>query len=60
MNIYKAFYKQKEIQFTADSRWDAVQHARKELRVPKSKIGLLSVMLVAVDDKPITHSTASL
>lgn len=60
MNIYKAFYNQKEIQIQATSQWDAVQLARKELRVPKSKIGLLSVMLVAKDNKPVVHSTASL
>lgn len=59
LNTYKAFYNQKEIEIKAASRWDAVLQARKELRVPKSKIGLLSVMLVALDDKPITHSTAS-
>lgn len=59
LNTYKAFYNQKEIQFKAASQWDATLQARKELRVPKSKLGLLSVMLVAIDDKPITHSTVS-
>lgn len=60
MNIYKAFYNQKEIQIQADSQWDAVQLARKELKVPKSKFGLLSVILVAKDNKPVVHSTASI
>lgn len=60
MNIYKAIYNQKEIQIQAESRWDATVQARKDLKVPKSKIGLLSVMLVAIDDKPVTHSTASI
>lgn len=59
MNTYKAFYNRKEIEIKAASQWDATLQARKELKVPKSKIGLLSVMLVAIDDKPITHSTAS-
>lgn len=60
MHIYKAFYNQKEIQIQADSQWDAVQLARKELKVPKSKFGLLSVILVAKDNKPVVHSTASI
>ena len=60
MNTYIAFYNQKEIQIEAKSQWDAVQLARKELRVPKSKIGLLSVILAAKDNKPVVHSTASL
>lgn len=59
LNTYKAFYNRKEIEIKAESQWDAVQLARKEIKVPKSKVGLLSVMLVAIDDKPITHSTAS-
>ena len=59
MNTYRAFYFRKEIEIQAESQWDAVQLARKEMKVPKNKIGLLSVMLVAIDDKPITHSTAS-
>lgn len=60
LNTYKAFYFRKEIQIQAESQWDAVQLARKEMKVPKSKVGLLSVMLVEKDNKPITHSTASL
>lgn len=60
LNTYKAFYNRKEIEIKAASQWDAVLQARNELKVPKNKIGLLSVMLVAKDSKPITHSTASL
>lgn len=59
MNTYIAMYNQKDIQIQADSQWDAVLQARNELKVPKSKIGLLSVMLVVKDNKPITHSTTS-
>ena len=59
MNTYIAMYNQKDIQIQADSQWNAVLQARNELKVPKSKIGLLSVMLVAKDNKPITHSTTS-
>lgn len=60
MNTYTAFYNQKEVQIQAESQWDAVQLARKELKVPKSKIGLLSVMLVAKDNNLVVHSTTSL
>ena len=59
LNMYKAFYNRKELEIKAASQWDAVLQARKELKVLKSKIGLLSVMLVAIDNKPITHSTSS-
>ena len=60
MNTYIAIFNQKEIKIKTDSNWDAVQLARIELKVPKSKTGLLSVVLVAKGDNPVTHSTASL
>ncbi len=60
MNTYIAIFNQKEIKIKTDSNWDAVQLARIELKVPKSKTGLLSVTLVAKDNKPVVHSTASL
>ena len=60
MNTYIAMFNQKSIQIQADSQWDAVQLARNELKVPKSKIGLLSVMLLAKDNNSVVHSTASL
>ena len=58
MNTYIAIYNQKEIQIQAGSQWKASLQARIELKVPKSKIGLLSVMLVAKDNKQVTHSTS--
>ena len=60
MNTYIAMFNQKSIQIQADSQWDAVQSARNELKVPKSKIGLLSVVLLAKDNNPVVHSTACL
>lgn len=60
MNTYIAIFNQKEIQIQADSQWDAVQLARIELKIPKNKVGLLSVMLVAKDNIPVVHSTACL
>ena len=60
MNTYIAIFNQKEIQIQADSQWDAVQLARIELNIPKSRTGLLSVVLVAKDNNPIVHSTTSL
>ena len=60
MNTYIAIYNQKEIQIQANSQWGAVQLARIELKIPKSKMWLLSVVLVAINDSPVVHSTASL
>lgn len=52
---YIAFFQGKRKEVWAKSQWDAVQKARSELKVPKSKQGLLSVVLADV-----THSTGSL
>ena len=52
---YIAFFQGKRKEIWAKSQWDAVQKARSELKVPKSKQGLLSVVLADV-----THSTGSL
>lgn len=52
---YIAFFQGKRKEIWAKSQWDAVQKARSELKVPKSKQGLLSVVLANV-----THSTGSL
>ena len=59
LNTYKAFYNRKELEIKAATMWDAVLQAHNELKIPKSKKGPLSVMLVEKDSKPITHSTAS-
>ena len=52
---YIAFFQGKRKEIWAKSQWDAVQKARSELKVPKSKQGLLSVVLADA-----THSTGSL
>lgn len=52
---YIAFFQGKRKEIWAKSQWDAVQKTRSELKVPKSKQGLLSVVLADV-----THSTGSL
>ena len=52
---YIAFFQGKRKEIWAKSQWDAVQKARSELKVSKSKQGLLSVVLADV-----THSTGSL
>lgn len=52
---YIAFFQGKRKEIWAKSQWDAVQKARSGLKVPKSKQGLLSVVLADV-----THSTGSL
>lgn len=60
MNKYIAFWGSKQYPIEAESQWKAVEKARAELKVPKSKQGLLSVVLVEVDGREITHSTAAL
>ena len=44
----------------ADSMYAAVLTARKELKVSKSKEGLLAVVLAAKGDEAVVHSGASL
>lgn len=58
MNTYQAFYANKQITVTANDLFGAVIYARENLRVPKSKQGLLSVMLVAKGNQQVVHSTA--
>lgn len=49
---YIAFFQGKRKEIWAKSQWDAVQKARSELKVPKSKTGLLAVMLADVVHDP--------
>ena len=58
MNGYLAFYNNKKIEIYADCLGDAAEKARTELKVPKSKRGLLSVVLCEKDGEQVTHSTS--
>ena len=60
MNTYIAFFNGRQLKLEADSQYAAVLMARKELKVSKSKEGLLSVVLVAQGAEAVVHSTASL
>lgn len=58
--VYLAMYSGKKLEINdAKDKWDAVQKARKTLKVPKSKQGLLSVELVSKDGKQITSTITS-
>lgn len=60
MNGYVVFYNGKHIDVYADTLYAAKLKAIAELKVPKSKQGLLSVILAEKDGVPVTHDGASL
>ena len=60
MNTYIAIFRNKQIKVIADCQYSAVLYARKELKVPASKYGLLSVTLVAKGDTPAIHCGSSI
>ena len=60
MNTYIAFFNGRRLELQADSMYAAVLMARKELKVSKSKEGLLAVALAAKGDEAVVHSGASL
>ena len=58
--VYLAFYNGKKLEIHgAKSSYDASMKARKELKVPKSKIGLLSVELAQKDGKDVIHTASN-
>ena len=60
MNTYIAFFNGRRLELQADSMYAAVLMARKELKVSKSREGLLAVVLAAKGDEAVVHSGASL
>jgi len=52
MRDYVAYYKGKQIWFGAQSLWEAKQKAVALFKVPKSKQGLLAVVLADVPVSP--------
>ena len=55
MNGYIAFYNEKEIELFAESLYSAKLKAIAEMRVPKSKQHLVSVMLAEINNEPVLH-----
>lgn len=60
MNTYIAIFNGRKLELQADSQYAAVLMARKELKVSKSREGLLAVVLVAQGDEAVVHSGASI
>lgn len=60
MNTYIAYFNGDKKELTAENQYAAVLQAREIFKVPKSKQGLLSVVLVHKAGKDITHSTSSI
>lgn len=57
---YVGFYNGKRVEVYASNMWRAKEKVIEQLRVPKSKQGLVSVVLAEVDGKQVIHSTASI
>ena len=58
---YLAIFKSRKWIIQADTLWDAVQQARKVMKIAKKDQGLLSVTPKTwPDGSPVLHSTASL
>lgn len=57
---YACFYAGKKISVEAESQYEAVLKARAALKVPKSKWGLLAVVLAEKDGEPVEISTSSI
>ncbi len=60
MNGYIAFYQGKRVEIHATGLYAAKLEAIKLLNVPKSKQGLLAVVLAETPAGPVTHSTAGI
>ena len=60
MNTYIAIFNGRRLELQADSMYAAVLTSRKELKVSKSKEGLLAVVLAAKGDEAVVHSGDSL
>jgi len=56
MNGYVCFYSDKQIEIHAKSLYEAKVEAIKQLKVPKSKQGLLAVVLADKDGKQVVHT----
>lgn len=55
---YVGFYNQKRVEVYASGMWEAKEKVIQHFKVPKSKQGLVAVMLAERDGAPVVHSTA--
>lgn len=61
LNGYIAFFNDKRMEIQTYTLYDAVQKATVAFKVPKSKRGLLAVMVAECPlGTPVVHSTASI
>ena len=60
MNGYIAIFGSKVLEIDAESLYEAKKKAVTDLKVPLTKLGLLSVMLAEKDGEPVIHSGAEL
>lgn len=60
MNVYLAIYEGKKEMVQAKDMYSAVLEARGRLKVPQSKRGILSVVLVNKVGTEVTHSISSI
>lgn len=58
MNTYIAFYNKREIEIKADTLYNAKTAAINVLAIPKSKQGLLAVVLAEKEGESVIHSTS--
>lgn len=56
MNGYIAFYNDKQIEIRAESLYTARLEAVKQLKVPKSKQGLLAIVLAEKGGEQVVHT----
>ena len=60
MNGYICMFLGKRVEVMANDLWQAKQKAIQALKVPKSKQGLLSIVLAEVEGNQITHNASSI
>ncbi len=60
MNGYICMFLGKRVEVIANDLWQAKQKAIQALKVPKSKQGLLSIVLAEVEGNQITHNASSI
>lgn len=58
MNKYIAFYKNKQIEVSANSSYEAQKEAAAQLAVHPSKRYMITVMLAEKDGQEVVHSTS--
>lgn len=57
---YVGFYNQQRVEVQASGMWEAKEKVIRHFKVPKSKQGLVAVMLAERDGKTVEHKAADL